>query len=173
MLKPALVFGLLQLLASSLVFAQTESGLCNDLNANSWVGVTVHGIMSDEGLIRAQIYSDTPDEFLRKGKKIVRTEIPSRINKAILCVPLPGPGQYSLVVMHDRKANGRADFYTDGFGFSNNPRLALSAPDHADTLFTANYGGKTLDVFLRYMLFGRLSSGDPWATPATKGDTDQ
>ncbi len=173
MLKPVLIVGLFQVLASNPALVQADDMSCDNIDSTSWIDVTVHGVMSDEGQIRAQIYSDLPDEFLRKGTKLVRVDVPSRADQVMFCVPLPGPGQYSLVVMHDRKANGYADFYTDGFGFSNNPRLTYSAPNHADTLFTAGDGGMALDVFLRYMLFGRLSSGDPWALPATKDNTHQ
>ncbi|GER08558.1 hypothetical protein GCM10007972_25810 [Iodidimonas muriae] len=142
-------------------------GTCSETPTESWVEVVVHGVRSNEGNMRAQIYSDDPADFLRKGKQIIRVEAPSHEGITRLCVPLPHEGKYALVVMHDRNANGRADFYTEGFGFSNNPRLSVSAPDHADTVFNALAGGKTLDVFLGYMLFGRLSPQDPQMNPGS------
>src|SRR3546814_18592764 len=64
-------------------------------------------------------YGSDPSEFLESGKKIVRVEGEvSPAGKMSVCVPLPGPGTYALVVLHDRDANGRLSVWSDGVGFS-------------------------------------------------------
>ncbi len=153
------------LLAPS-VQARPEAAGCGDGANDHWILVHVRGIRSAEGRIRVQLYDDKPADFLAKGKKLLRIEVPSRAGGTDICVPLPGPGRFSLVAMHDRNANGKADFFTEGFGFSNNPRLGLSAPDLAETLFEAQVGGMEMKIFLTYALFGRLAPDDPRSRPA-------
>src|SRR3546814_5462938 len=65
-------------------------------------------------------------------------------------VPLPGPGTYALVVLHDRDANGRLSVWSDGVGFSRNPKLGLSKPDYSRVKVTLPSGTTDIDVTLNY-----------------------
>lgn len=114
--------------------------------------VKIEKLQSTEGNLRVQIYGDKPDDFLEKGKKLVRIDVPIDHNTMQVCVPLPGLGKYAMLVMHDRNANGKADFLTEGFGFSNNPKLMLAPPDLEETLFAARAGVIELTVSLFYMI---------------------
>lgn len=114
--------------------------------------VKVEKLQSTEGNLRVQIYGDNPDDFLEKGKKLVRIDVPINHNTMRVCVPLPGLGNYAMLVMHDRNANGKADFLTEGFGFSNNPTLILAPPDLEETLFAARAGVIELTVSLFYLI---------------------
>src|SRR3546814_10684460 len=67
-----------------------------------------------------------------------------------VCVPLPGPGTYALVVLHDRDANGRLSVWSDGVGFSRNPKLGLSKPDYSRVKVTLPSGTTDIDVLLNY-----------------------
>src|SRR3546814_4213445 len=67
-----------------------------------------------------------------------------------VCVPLPGPGTYALVVLHDRDANGKLSVWSDGVGFSRNPRLGLSKPDFKRVKVTLPAGTTDIKVTLNY-----------------------
>lgn len=123
--------------------------LAGDKNAPR-VLVDVSGISSDEGTLRVQIYSDNPDDFLVSGKKVTRVDVPTHADQQSVCVTFPTAGKFSMAVMHDKNANGKADIFTEGFGFSNNPKLGFGPPDHKDTLFTVKEGVKRMDVALTY-----------------------
>lgn len=127
--------------------------LCEAGSGGAALFVQVKNIRSIEGNLRAQVYSSDPDDFLAKGKKLVRVDVPvTRVDEQGLCVPVPSPGTYAFVVMHDRNANGKADFFTEGFGFTNNPKLNFGPPDVEDTLVNVLAGvGKTM-VTLKYLL---------------------
>ena len=124
----------------------------NNNDGKSQVLVTVEKLQSSEGNIRIQIYSDNPDEFLAKGKKLLRLVVPVKHEPMQVCVPLPGPGEYAMFVMHDSNANGKPDFMTEGFGFSNNPKLMLAPPDHDETLFAAKAGVLEMTISLIYLI---------------------
>lgn len=132
-----------------------ESCLAGEMQAA--LLVTVTEISSDKGNLRLQIYGDKPDDFLEKGKKLVRVEVPTQSNddaEQRACVPLPGPGTYALAVLHDVNANGKADIFSEGFGFSNNPKLGLGKPDYDEVVFTVGPGVSEYKVSLSYLVGG-------------------
>lgn len=120
--------------------------------------VNVLGVENKEGNIRVQIYSDDPEEFLESGKKLLRVDVPVSALEMQVCVTFPKAGTYAMVVMHDRNANGRADILTEGFGFSRNPKLFFSKPDHDEVAFSISEGVTEMDVSLNYMF--RLENKD-------------
>ena len=117
----------------------------------AYVQLTVTGLKDAEGNVRVQVYNDKAEEFLGKGKKLSRIDVRARLDETEVCVGLPGPGRYALIVMHDRNANGRADFLTEGFGFSNNPKLGFGPPDHADVVIPVDRGVKEMQIELTYI----------------------
>lgn len=117
--------------------------------------VQVENIRSVEGNIRVQAYSNNPDDFLAKGTKLLRVDTPVKYqDEQAVCVHVPGPGTYAFVVMHDRNANGKADFFSEGFGFTNNPKLGLGPPDAEDVMFTVPEGVTNTKIRLKYILGG-------------------
>ena len=124
---------------------------CPKDGQGAFLFVTVTGITNSEGNVRVQVYSDKPDEFLASGKKVTRVDVPTNGDDTQVCVPLPRPGKYAVAVMHDRNANGRADIFSEGFGFSNNPKLGLGPPDHEEVVLEVAEGITDLDVSLTYV----------------------
>lgn len=133
--------------------ADSLSATCDVGEGGAAVLVQVSNIRFLEGNLRAQVYSSNPEEFLEKGKKLFRVDVPVVANETQdICVPMPTPDTYALVVMHDRNANGKADFFTEGFGFSNNPKLKLSPPDAEDVMINVPAGVLEVPVELHYIL---------------------
>lgn len=138
--------------------ASEETDLVHDMSlceapqmGQALVRVAIIGLRDLEGNIRVQIYGDDPDDFLAKGTKLARVDVKTEAEGQKVCMPMPAPGDYRLVVMHDRNANGKADFFTEGFGFSNNPKLGLAPPDAEDVLFSAAEGVTEMEVSLKYV----------------------
>ena len=53
------------------------------------VRVTVSGIKSSSGRIRAQIYNATSADWLERGRWLNRIELPARRGQMTLCMPVP------------------------------------------------------------------------------------
>ncbi len=173
MQKPArllmMLVNLILLAAMSVqtVFATNENGnaailsdanslkhICQANTNEAIVRVHVKNIRYIEGNLRVQVYGANPDDFLAKGKKLLRHEVPVEDHEQTTCVALPLDGDYALVVMLDRNANGKADFFTEGFGFSRDPELNLAPPDHEETVFSVPLGVTDMTVTLKYILGG-------------------
>jgi uncharacterized protein (DUF2141 family) len=130
--------------------AQQISPCLQTDDATPRVLVDVTGIETSDGQLRVQIYSDKPEDFLVSGKKVLRVDVPTHTGEQKVCVTFPAAGTYSMAVLHDKNANGRADIFSEGFGFSNNPRLLFGPPDHDQTLFAVESGVQEMTVALTY-----------------------
>jgi len=124
---------------------------CSAGDGGTAVSIEVDGFRDRAGGLRVQLYGDRPEDFLAKGKKLDRIDAPVTVAGPMhLCVPLPGPGTYAIVVLHDRNANHRLDVWSDGVGFSRNPRLRLAKPAYGDVVFEAGAGTQRLEIVLNY-----------------------
>lgn len=132
-----------------------QTAACETVDANAGgthALITVNDIATDEGNLRVQVYSDKEEEFLESGKRLLRVEVKAKKGSVPVCLEMPGRGDYSIVVLHDRNGNGKADFFTEGFAFTNNPKLLLSKPDHEDTLVSFNQPLTEVQVGLQYVI---------------------
>ncbi len=126
-------------------------GTCLEADGRTELLVRVDGIRNAVGNLRVNVYDDNPENFLVKGKKLYRLDIPARPGTMEVCVPLPGEGTYALVAFHDQNGNGKVNITKDGFGFSNNPKVRWRRPKHAEAAFVAGPGRTEVDVHLRYL----------------------
>ena len=132
----------------------TKAG-CGAGGDGSYLFITMDKLRNDEGNIRAQIYSNKANEFLEKGTWLKRLELKTLRDESgeqQMCMTLPSAGNFALAILHDRNANGKLDVFTEGFGFSRNPKLGLGAPDHDEVAFKAKKGVNNLNITMSYLI---------------------
>lgn len=134
------------------------AGRCRVDEPGPAILVTVTGLKDRAGRIRAEIYPSRDGDFLADdnelvaaGKTFRRTvaELPAS-GPVRLCLRVPGPGDYSLAVVHSRDGGHRFSLSRDGIGFGGNPRLGLSKPSAAATRIHAGGGITTVTVVMNY-----------------------
>lgn len=137
------------------VTAEEQMAICRDDpdNGQARALISVEGFKEMTGNVRVQAYGDNPEEFLESGAWIVRLDLPVEEDIRV-CLPLPDEGRYALVIMHDIDADGRADVFSEGFGFSRNPSLGMTPPDHDEVVTRFGPGVTELAVELQYMFGG-------------------
>ncbi len=114
--------------------------------------VTVRGFRDRAGRLRVQNYTGAKGEYLESGKYLRREEMPMTASGDMaVCLPLPGPGRYVVVALHDRDQDGKLSIFSDGIGFSQNPKLGLAKPAAEKTLFTAEAGVTRVTIVLNYL----------------------
>jgi uncharacterized protein (DUF2141 family) len=114
--------------------------------------VSINGFKNRVGKLRIQLYGNNPAEFLERGKKLKRIDLPvTRAGAMNVCVAVPRTGTYAIAVRHDADNNGKTN-WNDGGGFSNNPRLSLLKlkPSHRATAVAVGTGVKVVPVVLNY-----------------------
>ena len=129
-----------------------DAAACSTGSNRPAVLVNVSGFKNRAGSVRVQLYGANPGDFLAKGKKLRRIDLPvTRSGVMDVCVAVPGPGTYAVAVRHDADANGKSG-WSDGGGFSNNPRINLLSPkpSHRAVAISVGRGVKPINVVLNY-----------------------
>ncbi|MBU6167223.1 MAG: DUF2141 domain-containing protein [Alphaproteobacteria bacterium] len=133
-------------------------GQCRSAETGPAVMVTVTGLKDRKGNLRAELYPDNDKDFLEDDNKLInagktfrRVEMPVPLAGAvILCIRTPGPGHYTLSLLHDRDMNRKFGLSSDGVGFPNNPRLGLSKPRASAVRFATGPGLTDISIRLNY-----------------------
>ena len=116
--------------------------------------VIVQGVRSSQGVMTATLYGDDPHKFLKSGGDLKVWRVDAQAPSMTMCVFLPGPGKYAVVLYHDAK---RVYHFTRGtfgptqdYGFSRNPHLFFGPPSLANAEFPADEGDTTIYIHLKY-----------------------
>lgn len=129
-----------------------EAAACAPSAGHAAVLVRVSGFKVRTGTLRVQVYGDNPADFLAKGKKLKRIDLPvSRTGPMDVCVALPAAGDYAVAVRHDADGDGKSG-WSDGGGFSRNPRLSLTSlkPRYSEVVIGVGSQPKVIDVVMNY-----------------------
>lgn len=112
--------------------------------------VNVSGFKSQSGRVRVQIYNSS--NFLVKGQRVRRIDLPVSANSMPICVALPGPSSYAVAVRHDVNGNSKSGDWSDGGGFSRNPKLTLFKlkPSFGQVAVPVGNGVRPVNVMLNY-----------------------
>ena len=165
-MRQALLAGMMLAMLSSAVQAQVESspnlgraeGQCRADETGPALIITVVGLKDRKGNLRAELYPDNDKDFLQDdnilvnaGKTFRRVEMAVPPAGAVqICVRTPGPGHYTLSLLHDRDSNRKFGLSSDGVGFPNNPKLGLSKPKATAVRFAAGSGLTDISIRLNY-----------------------
>jgi uncharacterized protein (DUF2141 family) len=129
----------------------TDAAACQPGGAGHAALVRVTGFKDRVGNLRLQYYSDDPKTFLASGAYIRRQEMPvTPAGDMVICITVPTPGRYAFVVLHDRDKDGRLSIWSDGVGFSNNPKLALAKPKIEKLLYSVGPGLTPMAIVMNY-----------------------
>ena len=114
--------------------------------------VTVDGFRQRTGNVRVAIYGSDPSRFLARGQTLRKINVPvTGAGPMRICVALPGPGRYAVAVRHDVNGNNHSD-WSDGGGFSRNPRISLTnlRPNYNNVAINVGRGVTPVNVVLNY-----------------------
>lgn len=114
--------------------------------------VNVNGFKARSGSVRVNVYGSDPGKFLERGQYVRQINVPvTRGGTMPICVALPNAGRYAVAVRHDVDGNGRSG-WSDGGGFSRNPRLSLTnlRPRYENVAINVGRGTVPVNVTLLY-----------------------
>jgi uncharacterized protein (DUF2141 family) len=87
--------------------------------------VNVQGFSQRTGNVRVAIYGN-PATFLDRGATMRKINVPvSPSGPMRICIAVPHPGRYAVAVRHDVDGDNARGDWSDGGGFSRNPRVSL------------------------------------------------
>jgi uncharacterized protein (DUF2141 family) len=128
-----------------------DAARCRSGSAAPAILVAVNGFKNRVGKLRVQVYDD-PKDFMVRGKKMRRIDVPLTGSGPMeVCVGVPRPGAYAIVIRHDADGNGKTG-WNDGAGYSNNPHLSIVSLKPAFRKVAVNVGNgvRPVSVVLNY-----------------------
>ncbi len=114
--------------------------------------VTVAGFKQRTGNVRVALYGSNPAAFLERGQTMRKIDLPvTGTGPMRICVAVPRAGRYAVAVRHDLDGNGRSG-WSDGGGFSRNPRISLISlrPSYENVAVQVGAGVLPVNVVLNY-----------------------
>ncbi len=136
--------------------AATTAQTCNP-NDSSQVRlqIDVSGMRTTKGVIAITIYPDDSAHFLDGAYKLARQHMPVTRPVTHACFAFTEPGNYAVALFGDENENGHFDtnflgIPTEGYGFSNNPKLLLGPPKLNQVRFSAHRGDNAIAVQMKY-----------------------
>ena len=144
----------------------TAEAQCRPGDVGTALIVEVVGLKDHVGKLKVEVYPGVEGDWLQDDNKLInagktfrRVEgpVPSE-HVPHICVRLPGPGRYGVLVLHDRDSNHRFNYQRDGIGFSRNPPLRLSQPSASAVAVNVGAGSSPVRVVMNYRN-GLLSFG--------------
>ncbi|HZZ87974.1 MAG TPA: DUF2141 domain-containing protein [Caulobacteraceae bacterium] len=116
--------------------------------------VTTQGVRTNHGYVVLNLYGADKRRWLADKGWLNVVRDPAIPGDQTICLYLPTPGLYAVVMFQDSNANGDLDLGPlgpkEGYGFSNNVRPFLSAPSLDSALFPVSAGDTRLSIRLRY-----------------------
>jgi len=121
------------------------------------ITVTVSGLRSDEGVVRAcmtQVEAIFP-RCIRDPQS--HRAVTSAKGTVVIRFDDVGPGEYAIALLHDENDNGKADrtlgmMPREGYGFSRDARVRMGPPDWRDAVFTHDNASQDITIRMRYFL---------------------
>ena len=120
--------------------------------------VTAVGLKDRKGHLKLEVYPANDADFLQDDNILVEQgKVFRRVEEAVpatspvtLCIRVPRPGSYSVILLHDRNSNHKFDWQVDGVGFAGNPKLGWTKPKASDAKVFASGGPTALPIVLNY-----------------------
>lgn len=160
---PAAVLTALPLLAGATAIPSTPDlgkaeGQCRPHEPGPALLVDVVGLKDRQGVLKLEVYPANDRDFLQddnvlvsEGKVFRRVEVPVPPTSPVeLCIRVPGPGAYSVSLLHDRDENRKFGWTIDGIGFAGNPRLGWGKPKATAAQVIAGSGLNPVTIVLNY-----------------------
>jgi uncharacterized protein (DUF2141 family) len=127
-----------------------DAAACSAGSGRAAFLVNVSGFKQRGGRVRVQIYDAS--NFLVRGQRVARVDLPVTAGVMPVCVALPHPGTYAVAVRHDVNGDNKKGDWSDGGGFSRNPRISFLhlKPSFGEVAVPVGNGPKPVSVVLNY-----------------------
>ena len=117
------------------------------------IRVVVTGVKKPVGLIRADLFPNRQENFLRGRGRIKQVSFAAKKPVTAFCVTAPESGDFAVSIYHDENANGDFDKGAFGlpaepWGISQNPKIRFGPPGVEEAIFKVNEEGAKVEIKL-------------------------
>ncbi|PZO76327.1 MAG: hypothetical protein DI640_01850 [Sphingomonas taxi] len=123
------------------------------------IAVEITGLKDRTGELKLELYPGDEAGFLKDdhvliaaGKTFRRVVVPTpATGPTTMCIRVPQPGRYALLLTHNRDGKNKFSFWTDGAGFASNRKLGRSRPKVEQALVEVGAGVTTVRITAQYL----------------------
>ena len=124
---------------------------------------TITGLKDRMGEVRLELYPATVEDFLKGDHELIAEDkvfrrvsiVPPKAGAVVMCVRVPHPGRYALVMIHDRDGKMKFNYKIDGAGTPSNRRIGFGKPKLPEAVVTVGAGITPVPIRAQYLgLFG-------------------
>ncbi|WP_029625212.1 DUF2141 domain-containing protein [Sphingomonas sp. PAMC 26605] len=123
------------------------------------IQVNVLDLKDRRGQLKLELYPATETDFMRsdtellaEGKVFRRVTIDAPVaGQVAMCIRVPHPGRYALLLLHSRRAQDKFDVWQDGVGLRSNTRIGRARPSVANAAVEVGAGVAVLDIETQYL----------------------
>jgi uncharacterized protein (DUF2141 family) len=135
-----------------------DAGVCKSGHGPA-IEVAVQGLKDRAGELWLELYPATAADFLAPDQDLVaqgkifrrtRARVPASGQVAI-CMRVPHPGRYALMLRHNRVGRDKFSFWSDGAGVPANRALGRSKPTLDQATVTAGPGVTAVSIKVQYL----------------------
>lgn len=135
-----------------------DSDYCRS-NRGPAILVNVQGLKDRTGELWLELYPANSTDYLRPDMDLVaegkvfrrtRSRLPAE-GAVTICVRVPQPGAYALMLRHNRVGRDKFSFWSDGAGVPANRALVRSKPTVEQARVVAGVGITTVSIQMQYL----------------------
>ena len=135
-----------------------DAGIC-EAGHGPAINVDVRGLKDRAGELWLELYPATQADFLGNddaliaaGKTFRRTRATLPASGAVdICVKVPHPGRYALLLRHNRTGKDKFSIWRDGLGIADNQAIGRHKPSVEQATVTAGGGVTTIPIKVQYL----------------------
>lgn len=119
----------------------------------------ISGLKDRKGEVRLELYPANEKDFLkddrdlvREGKLFRRVSVPAPpAGPLALCLRVPRPGRYAVLLTHDRDGKNKFNIWSDGAGTPSNAKMGRAKPKLRDAMIDVAAGVRTITIKAQYL----------------------
>ncbi|KQN35375.1 DUF2141 domain-containing protein [Sphingomonas sp. Leaf38] len=123
------------------------------------IAVEITGLKDRTGALKLELYPGDEADFLKDdrdliaaGKTFRRVVVPTPASgPATMCIRVPRPGRYALLLTHNRDGKNKFSVWSDGAGFASNVKLGRSRPKVEQALVEVGAGVTSVQIAAQYL----------------------
>lgn len=132
---------------------------CQPQEAGPAIIAEIRGLKDRAGSLRMELYPANSKDFLADDRELIAAGKPfRRVVESVsangdmhLCMRVPSPGTYALVVIHDRDSKRAFNFWHDGIGVPSNPLALHGRPSVAQATVEVGSGIRRIPIVMEYL----------------------
>lgn len=125
--------------------------------ANGCLTVEINGLRNQKGMVCLSLFSGGQGFPNESDRAIASRFVEAKEASVSAIFDQLSPGEYAVAVIHDDNGDGKMNtgifgIPKEGFGFSRNPKIGMSAPKFEETAVQVSGDDTKIQIDMKYLM---------------------